>query len=174
MPFIFFEWETMAKGKYQEWLTEENLILLEGWARDGLTDEQIAHNIGINPSTLYDWQNKYPEISKTLKKGKEVVDRMVENALFKRAVGYDYEEVTKERVYDKDTGEHYTVETKRVLKHVAPDVTAQIYWLKNRKPEVWREKQAEKPDTTAIDKLDGILQGFEEIAKNDNTITQAE
>ncbi len=58
----------MAKGKYEYWLTPEGLIKLEGWARDGLTDEQIAQNIGINPATLYDWKNKYDEISKTLKR----------------------------------------------------------------------------------------------------------
>ena len=59
----------MAKGKYQEWLTPEGLLRIEGWARDGLIDEQIAHNMGINPATLYDWKKKYPEISEALKKG---------------------------------------------------------------------------------------------------------
>lgn len=90
----------MAKGKYEEWLTSEKLLLLEGWARDGLTDKQIAHNMGISRSTLNEWKNKYPDISDTLKKGKEVVDRMVENALLKRALGYTYKEITKERIAD--------------------------------------------------------------------------
>ena len=70
----------MAKGKYEKWIKPEGLILLEGWARDGLTDEQIAHNMNISTTTLYDWKNKYPVISDTLKKGKEVVDYEVENA----------------------------------------------------------------------------------------------
>lgn len=77
----------MGKGKYQDWLTHEGLTKLEGWARDGLTDEQIAHNVGIQRTTLYDWKNKYPDISDALKKGKEVVDREVEGALLKRARG---------------------------------------------------------------------------------------
>ena len=47
---------TVAKGKYQKWLEPENLILLEGWARDGLTDEQIAHNMGIAYSTFKEWK----------------------------------------------------------------------------------------------------------------------
>ena len=81
----------MAKGKYEYWLTSEGLLLLEGWARDGLTDEQIAHNMGISRSTLNQWKEKYPDISDTLKKGKEVVDRQVENALLKRALGYHYD-----------------------------------------------------------------------------------
>ena len=71
----------MAKGKYEKWLKEEILLLLEGWARDGLTDEQIAKNIGIGERTLYEWKEKYPQISQSLKKGKEVVDYEVENAL---------------------------------------------------------------------------------------------
>ena len=65
----------MAKGKYREWLSEDGLIKIQGWARDGLIDEQIAHNMGITTKTLYEWKNKYGEISEALKKGKEVIDR---------------------------------------------------------------------------------------------------
>ncbi|MDN9837833.1 helix-turn-helix domain-containing protein, partial [Clostridioides difficile] len=72
-------------AKYEYWITEEGLIKIEGWARDGLTDEQIAFNIGINVKTLYDWKKKYSNICNALKKGKEVIDRQVENALLKRA-----------------------------------------------------------------------------------------
>ena len=84
--------DPMAKGKYQEWLTPDGITRLEAWARDGLTDEQLAAKIGITAATLYDWKNKYPEISEALKRGKEVVDIEVENALLKRALGYDYTE----------------------------------------------------------------------------------
>lgn len=76
----------MAKGKYEKWLEPENLLRVEGWARDGLTDEDIAANMGISRSTLNNWKNKYSDISDTLKKGKEVVDRQVENALLKEAL----------------------------------------------------------------------------------------
>lgn len=127
----------MAKGKYQEWLEDYNLILLEGWARDGLTDEQIAYNIGINVKTLFDWKNKYYPICEALKKGKAVADFMVENALFKSACGYEVEEWeekicndgTKEKVYKK--------------RHIPPSNTAQIFWLKNRRPDKWRDKPVE-------------------------------
>jgi transposase len=135
----------MAKGKYEEWLTSEGLLLIEGWARDGLTDEQIAFNMGISTSTLYEWKKKYSEISETLKKGKEVVDRIVENALLKRATGYHYDEVTQQLAERRnpETGEleQYMVEVKRVTKEVTPDTTAAIFWLKNRKPNEWRDKQ---------------------------------
>lgn len=121
----------MAKGVYREWLEDDKLLLLEGWARNGLTDEQIAHNIGITTKTLYEWKNRFSAICDALKKGKEVVDIQVENALLKRALGYSYEEKTYEG----------GVLTKVVTKQVAPDTTAQIFWLKNRKPQEWRDKQ---------------------------------
>ena len=87
----------MAKGKYEEWLQPDNLLLLEGWKRNGLTDEQIAKNMGINVATLYTWRNKYDKINNALKKGKEVVDLEVENALYKSAVGYSVPVAITER-----------------------------------------------------------------------------
>lgn len=136
----------MAKGKYEQWLTEEGLLQLEAWARNGLTDEQIAANMGITRSTLNEWKKKYSNISDTLKRGKDIVDIQVENALLKRALGYTYIETTQERVDDYDphtglkTGSHMEV-TKTVTKEVQPDTTAQIFWLKNRKPDTWRDKR---------------------------------
>jgi transposase-like protein len=118
-------------AKYDRWLTEEGLILIEGWARDGLTDEQIAQNIGISKSTLYEWKKKYSDLSDSLKKGKEVIDRMVENALLKSALGYEYME-------DGMTKDGGVVPLRRV-QH--PNTTALIFWLKNRRPDEWRDKQ---------------------------------
>ena len=128
----------MAKGKYEQWLTEEGLLQLEAWARNGLTDEQIAANIGCACSTLYDWKGKYSEISEALKRGKEVVDIEVENALLKRALGYDY---TEERVERSTEGGKKSIKTVQTVKHIPPDTTAQIFWLKNRRPDRWRDKQ---------------------------------
>ena len=131
----------MAKGKYEYWLTPEGLLKLEAWARDGLIDEQIAANIGISRETLYQWKNKYSDISDALKKGKEIVDIQVENALLKRALGYEYTEVTREVCENAETGEMELRVTKKVTKEVVPDTTAQIFWLKNRRPDKWRDKQ---------------------------------
>lgn len=137
----------MAKGKYQEWLTPDGLLKIEGWARDGLIDEQIAQNIGIRAATLYEWKKRFPEISEALKRGKEVIDRQVENALLKRALGYEYEEV-KEKFEDG-------VLTERTVtkKEVVADTTAQIFWLKNRKPDTWRDKPegTQKGDTSLFE-----------------------
>lgn len=124
----------MAKGKYEYWITSEGLLKMEAWARDGLTDEQIAKNAGITRSTLGEWKKKYSDISDALKKGKEVVDIQVENALLKRALGYSYEE---KKVEVSVEGQKVTT----TIKEVVPDTTAQIFWLKNRRPDRWRDKQ---------------------------------
>ena len=128
--------ESMAKSKYETHV-KDKLILIEAWARNGLTDEQIAKNLGIGKTTFYKYLSEHNELSELLKKSKEVVDIQVENALLKRALGYKYDEVTKE--LNEDTGELEV--TKVVTKEVQPDTTAQIFWLKNRKPEDWRDRK---------------------------------
>lgn len=150
----------MAKGKYEYWITPEGLLKIEGWARDGLTDEQIAENAGINPATLYVWKKKYPEISETLKRGKEVVDRQVENALLKRALGYEYEEVK-----EKFEG---NVMTERTVtkKEVVPDVTAQIFWLKNRKREAWADRQNVEISQPIDDSIKEMEAYFEQLKES--------
>lgn len=119
----------VARGKFEYWLTEDGLTLISGWARDGLVDEQIAHNMGIASGTLYDWKKKFPEISKALKTGKEVVDYQVENALLYKALG--------------------------------GDTTAQIFWLKNRRPDKWRDKPETPGDSDALKKARALLEGIE-------------
>ncbi|WP_431030107.1 helix-turn-helix domain-containing protein [Lysinibacillus sp. LZ02] len=138
-----------------------------------MTDEQIAHNMGIAYSTLRTWRDKFSALSAALKKGKEIVDRQVENALLKRALGYNYTEKKYEQAQMSDEEYHLlqkvtvqkyklehpdaTMEEIRLVelgvsryksvlveertKEVVPDTTAQIFWLKNRKPDVWRDKQ---------------------------------
>lgn len=76
----------MAKGQYQKWLEDDNLILLQGWKRNGLTDEQIANNIGVTPRTLENWKKKYVQIFRALKVGKEQANFAVEGKLFQRAM----------------------------------------------------------------------------------------
>lgn len=129
----------MAKSKWEQ--VKDKLILVEGWARDGLTDEQIANNLGISIQTFYTYNKNYLEFFESLKKGKEIVDYEVENALLKKALGYEYKEVTRENVLNYETGKYEMRITKEVIKQVTPDTTAQIFWLKNRKPEKWRDKQ---------------------------------
>lgn len=156
----------MAKGKYADWIAPEGLLKIEGWARDGLTDKQIANNIGITVKTLYEWENRFSNICESLKRGKEIVDRQVENALLKRALGYEYTEIIREAVKDPETGEMEMCVTKEITKQAMPDTTAQIFWLKNRKPDKWRDKR-EFEDVTAIDRLDQILTRLKDAAEKD-------
>lgn len=120
-------------AKYQEWLEPDGLTLLEGWARDGLTDEQIAKNIGIAVSTLYDWKSRFPEFSKALKKGKEVVDFEVENALLKSAL--------------------------------EGNTTAQIFWLKNRKRDKWKDRPESSDGIGDTREKDPLSKSLEEMAR---------
>ena len=76
----------MAKGRYQKWLENENLILIQGWKRNGLTDEQIAHNMGISINTLNKWKQRFAQIRQALKVGHEQANFIVEGELFKKAV----------------------------------------------------------------------------------------
>lgn len=110
---------------------KDKLILVQGWARDGLTDEQIANNLGIHIATLYRYKNEHSELCEALKKGKDVADREVEDSLYKSALGFKYKE-------QAITNKGDVVEVERYEK---PNITAAIFWLKNRKPGQWRDKQ---------------------------------
>ena len=137
----------MAVYRPEEWLEEDKLTLLEAWARNGLVDGQIAKNMGISEATLYNYKNKYPAIRKALQKGKEVVDIEVENALFKKALGYNTivrkAFKLKDIVYGdngKKISETERIEYAEEEVHIPADTTAQIFWLKNRKKVQWRDK----------------------------------
>lgn len=121
-------------AKIDEWLEEDKLILLEGWARDGLTEEQIAKNMGIGRTTLYEWKQKEPNIANTIKKGKEVVDFEVENALLKNALD--------------------------------GNVTAQIFWLKNRKKNEWREKVEVENTNTKNGVMEDLVEALKDVKKD--------
>lgn len=122
------------KTKYDDFIDRKGLVLVEGWARDGLTDVQISKNIGVAMSTFCDWKNKHPEFSEALKRSKDVADYEVENALFKKAK--------------------------------MGDVTAQIFWLKNRKPKQWRDKVS-FVDETQLAKLDEMVATIEKVRAED-------
>ena len=136
----------MCKGKYQEWLTEEGKVRLQGWARDGLSDEQLAEKMGVCPSTFYAWKNKYPEISEALREGKEVADRRVENALynscFDRKITIRRPFKVKEVYYNdgkRCEREHVMYGEEDVA--IPANEKAIEFWLANRKPEKWSRKE---------------------------------
>jgi hypothetical protein len=167
VPFQGEEGCAIARGKYQEWLTEDGLTCIEGWAREGLTDVQIASKIGISPRRYYEWQIKFPQISQALKKGKAPVDTQVENALLKRALGYEYIETVTDYTFsetekDEDGNPKKIIKNIRMTKkHVAPETGAIAFWLKNRRPDRWREKREEQ---IAVSQADYSL--LEEVGKD--------
>lgn len=99
----------------------------------GATDIEIADFFEVNVATLYRWKNEHPEFCESLKVSKAIADDRVERSLFARANGYEHEEVDI-RVVD-----HAIVQTP-IRKYYPPDTTACIFWLKNRRPEDWRDK----------------------------------
>lgn len=157
----------MAKGKYRDWLTADGLARVEQWARAGLTNEQIADKIGIGCNTLSVWRKQFESFAKALDSGKECADIQVENALFKKANGYTVKirkaYKLKDVVYEngKKVSESERLEFADEETYVPGDIKAQIFWLTNRKSDVWREKTsvlsaAEECETVIISGEDKI------------------
>lgn len=128
----------MAKGKYEDWITQDGLLLLESYAREGLNDEQIAQKVGISAKTLYEWENRFSEIRKAIKRGKAPVDVAVENALYKSAMGFSKK--VRKPIKLRQKGGTEIVEYVEEEIFVPPQVSAQIFWLKNRRPDRWKDK----------------------------------
>lgn len=151
----------MAYMKAEEWTLPDNLKKIEGWARDGLRNEDIAGRMGISPSTFYEYVKKFPEISDAIKRGKAPVDFEVENAMLKSALGHKETvrkpirlRTTRRKDGMEITEEHVEYFDEEV--YIPPQVSAQIFWLKNRKPDIWRDKK-ELATNTALEKLDDLL-----------------
>lgn len=125
----------MQLAKINEWLEADKLVLLQGWARTGLTNEQIANNIGIDVATLYRWKKDNDKICNALKEGREVTDFQVENALYQNALN--------------------------------GNVTAQIFWLKNRKKNEWREKIELPTNPEQLNKVQELLNKIKDEANED-------
>ena len=165
--------EIARKSKADEWLTPDGLLRVKGWARDGLTDKQIAKNMGIGYSTLKEWLNLFPALSAALKEGKAPVDIEVENALLNSALGHTVKIRkpiklrTKKQLRDKGTIEDERIEYAEEEVYIPPQTAAQIFWLKNRRPDIWRDKPPEyaagADDAPADDALTAALK--EEAAK---------
>ncbi len=141
----------MGKRLYDKWLEDDNLVLLRGWAREGLTDEQIAKNIGVSRRTLLSWKQKFDEIKNALSRGKNIYDNEVEESLLKAVHGYYVDEV---KISESEFGEKTTVTTRRYIK---PDVTAIIFWLQNRCPDKWKDKRVKVDITSDDEKSSGVV-----------------
>lgn len=118
------------------WQTPEKQVLLRGWVRDGISEEEIARRMDITPGALESWKRKYPAIREALD---ESIDYQVEDALLKKALGY---ENVERKVEISPKGERKEVET---IKQVGPDMSAISLWLKKRKPQQWGEGSTAGP-----------------------------
>lgn len=140
--------------KSEKWLNKSGLEKIEKWAKAGLSDRQIAKNMGISRSTLYEWKKKYSDISDALERGKTVINEEVENALLKKALGYTYTEqvaVKTKQIYYDDRNNKCQKEEVVVMdveKEVPADITAIKFWLINRERERW----SDNPTKVEIDK----------------------
>lgn len=160
----------MAWNKAEAWTTPEGLETLRGLARRGLSDEDIAKAINVNRSTIYAWKKSYPEISNALKEGKLVADLAVESALFKKATGFTVTDTKTTSFLDKETGELVEGKSEVTTKHVLPDTLAIMFWLKNRRPDLWKDKIVEQGDTTET-QLNTYLTKLSDVIKSSNPIT---
>lgn len=160
-----------AKPKYTEWLTPDGLLRIEGWARDGLSLAQIAHNVGVADSTFRRWKEENEALSAAIKRGNAPVDLEVENAMLKSALGH--KETVRKAIKVK-TEKQKVGEGKIVEEHIEyvdeevyipPQVPAQIFWLKNRKPDRWRDKPQPTQGTEVQD--DGFIEALKDTAETD-------
>lgn len=167
----------MAHAEYKKWLEPDNLIKLRSWARDGLTNEQIAKKIGVKRQTFQRWLSTYSDMSDALKKGKEIVDAEIEDSLisimkkhtvtttqykmvkkdafnlkaerskFANIYKLDHPNATKEEV-GIAVAEHVDVYEKipisKTVTEVDPNTSAIIFWLKNRRPDIYRDQTFQK------------------------------
>ena len=147
----------MALSKWES--VKEKIHLIEKWARDGLREDQIAKNLGISVPTLERYKKEHSEIVKSLKKGKETLIVELENALIKKAVGYEYEE---KKVYTKTEDGVTTTYTEITKKHQPPDTGALFGLLKNKAP----EQYADNPQMIELKRQE--LELRKQLAKDDN------
>lgn len=128
------------KSKYEEYV-EPRFDDIEKWVKNGLSEKQIAHNLGIGYTTFRDFKKTHPSLSSLLVCAKKVPDEIVENAYYKRAIGYDVEEEKKayEVTQDPVTGEdvYRLVSVIKHKRHIPGDVSAAENWLAHRMPEKW-------------------------------------
>ena len=164
-----------AKPKYTEWLTPDGLLRIEGWARDGLSLAQIAHNVGVADSTFRRWKEENEALSAAIKRGNAPVDLEVENAMLKSALGH--KETVRKAIKVK-TEKQKVGEGKIVEEHIEyvdeeiyipPQVVAQIFWLKNRRPDKWKDK-VEQTVITEVEDLTPLVEMLNGTENEEDTV----
>ena len=142
-----------AKSKYDDALPE----IAEGYARRGLSDVDIAKNLGISLDAYYRYQKQFPEFYEAIRRGKRPANIIVENALFKRCIGFEFVEPSTETYVDDKGKKH--VKKKTTTKYIMPDINAIRFWLINREPDLWKTIR-EELENDNMDKVKDVLADF--------------
>jgi hypothetical protein len=140
----------MAKGRPTKY-KEEYCGIASKLCQLGATDNDVAEALGIGTTTLYRWRNEYPDFRKALKVGKSEADDRVEMSLYRKAVGYTHEAV---KIFQFQ-GAPVVVPYQEIHQ---PDTTACIFWLKNRRPDLWREKPDGAQDETLTNLVSKLIE----------------
>lgn len=147
----------MAACKYNSHV-KDRIPTIIAWKRKGLTDEEIAENLGIGTTAMKTYKKKYAAMASALKSGKSDADAQVENALFKRAIGYEFDSAEQVEVTDEDGTS--IVRKKTWITHIKPDVAAMIFYLKNRISKEWQDRRnvgISDPDGKPLDNVHFLL-----------------
>ena len=150
----------MAKiGRPTKYDARYHIPWAKSLARKGLTIDEIADAMEVAKSTIYEWAKKHEEFSDALTRARSEADAMVEDSLFSRAMGQTVRETKKYVSYDQN-GSPIPTRVEQVDREVPPDVTACIFWLKNRQPQLWRDRQDiainEKQDADIKEWIDAL------------------
>ena len=151
------------KPMWDEWISEDGLLVIKGWARDGLTNQDIAKNIGVSHTTFCDWENRFPEIVEALKKGRKPVVVTVEDTFFeKKLSGYFVDEEIVEVTEHPDKTK--TTHRKKMKRWIPPDTTAMIFYLKCKKGKLYNDRAVLSADSEASNgKMDELIEAVKEI-----------
>jgi hypothetical protein len=117
----------------------------------GMTDMEVADMLGIGLATLYRWKAEHPAFSRVFKLGKVEADDRVERSLYSRAIGYDY-------IAEKAAMTRHGQKTMRYRQHIPPDTAAAVWYLKNRRPDRWRDAHRHEHVTSPYDHIDNAAE----------------
>lgn len=134
----------MAKGKYEEWISPDGLLLIESFARDGLTDEEICKKIGVSKPSFYDWIKRFPNFLNALKKGRQPVNAIVEKTFFEEKLkGRFVKEKTVEKTIHRDADGNITSSSEHIKEtdhYIPADTTAMLFYMKCRMPDKYNDR----------------------------------
>lgn len=157
--------KTKRKAGQPSKINSVDLSKVTIYAANGYTDKRLSEIFNVKRQTICNWKKSYPEFFDTLKKGKLIADAKVEVSLYQRACGYSHPEVHISNYQGKIT-------KTPIIKHYPPDPTSMIFWLKNRKPQDWRDMQEKGGDThihftSVINHLHSLVDKKEDTKPNE-------